>query len=70
MALIKQQRQRLANNENGGLLTFGAASALWSSSAALVSIVGALNRAVRHKGRATVVEGLREDKKAKDIRRE
>ena len=36
---------RLANNENGGLLTFGVAGALWSSSAALVSIVGALNRA-------------------------
>ena len=37
--------RRLANNENGGLLTFGVAGALWSSSAAMVSIVGALNRA-------------------------
>jgi len=37
--------RRLANNENGGLLTFGVAAALWSSSAALVSIVGAVNRA-------------------------
>ena len=37
--------RRLANNENGGLLTVGVAGALWSSSAALVSIVGALNRA-------------------------
>ena len=37
--------RRLADNENGGLLTFGVAGALWSSSAALVSIVGALNRA-------------------------
>jgi membrane protein len=36
--------RRLANNENGGLLTFGVGGALWSSSAALVSIVGALNR--------------------------
>ena len=45
LELIKEQMQRLANNENGGLLTFGVASALWSSSAALVSIVGALNRA-------------------------
>ena len=43
--LIQQQMQRLANNENGGLLTFGVAGALWSSSAAIVSIVGALNRA-------------------------
>jgi membrane protein len=43
--LIQEQMRRLANNENGGLLTFGVAGALWSSSAALVSIVGALNRA-------------------------
>jgi membrane protein len=45
LELIKEQMQRLANNQNGGLLTFGVAGALWSSSAALVSIVGALNRA-------------------------
>src|SRR6187399_2452967 len=45
LALIQAQMQRLANNENGGLLTFGVAGAMWSSSAALVSIVGALNRA-------------------------
>ena len=45
LILIQEQMQRLANNENGGLLTFGVAGALWSSSAALVSIVGALNRA-------------------------
>jgi membrane protein len=43
--LIQDQMRRLANNENGGLLTFGVAGALWSSSAALVSITGALNRA-------------------------
>ena len=45
LELIEEQMRRLANNENGGLLTFGVAGALWSSSAALVSIVGALNRA-------------------------
>jgi len=45
LELIKEQMRRLADNENGGLLTFGVAGALWSSSAALVSIVGALNRA-------------------------
>lgn len=45
LALIQEQMRRLANNENGGLLTFGVGGALWSSSAALVSIVGALNRA-------------------------
>jgi membrane protein len=43
LELIQDQMRRLANNENGGLLTFGVAGALWSSSAALVSIVGALN---------------------------
>jgi membrane protein len=43
--LIQDQMHRLANNQNGGLLTFGVAAALWSSSAALVAIVGALNRA-------------------------
>ena len=45
LGLIQEQMRRLANDENGGLLTFGVAGALWSSSAALVSIVGALNRA-------------------------
>lgn len=45
LALIQEQMRRLANDDNGGLLTVGVAGALWSSSAALVSIVGALNRA-------------------------
>jgi membrane protein len=45
LTLIQDQMQRLAQNEDGGLLTLGAAGALWSSSAAIVSIVGALNRA-------------------------
>jgi membrane protein len=45
LELIQEQMRRLADNENGGLLTLGVAGALWSSSAALVSIVGALNRA-------------------------
>jgi len=45
LELIQEQMRRLANNENGGLLTVGVAGALWSSSAAIVSIVGALNRA-------------------------
>ena len=43
--LIQDQMQRLANSNSGGLLTFGVLAALWSSSAALVSIVTALNRA-------------------------
>lgn len=45
LQLIQDQMQRLANAESGGLLTFGVLGALWSSSAGLVSIVGALNRA-------------------------
>lgn len=45
LELIEDQMRRLANNESGGLLTFGVAGALWSSSAAIVSISGALNRA-------------------------
>ena len=43
--LLQDQMRRLANAESGGLLTFGVLGAMWSSSAALVSIVGALNRA-------------------------
>jgi membrane protein len=45
LEIIQEQMRRLANGESGGILTFGVAGALWSSSAALVSIVGALNRA-------------------------
>lgn len=45
LELIQEQMRRLANAESSGLLTFGVAGALWSSSAAIVSIVGALNRA-------------------------
>ena len=45
LALIQEQMRRIANEDSGGLLTIGVAGALWSSSAALVSIVGALNRA-------------------------
>ena len=45
LELIQEQMRRLANNDNSGLLTFGVAGAFWSSSAAIVSIVGALNRA-------------------------
>ena len=45
LELIQDQMARIANKEDGGLLTFGIIGAIWSSSAALVSIVGALNRA-------------------------
>ena len=45
IGLFQTQLQRLADNQDGSLLTFGVVGALWSSSAALVSIVRALNRA-------------------------
>jgi membrane protein len=45
LQLIQEQMTRLADAESGGLLTFGVLGALWSSSAALVSVVSALNRA-------------------------
>ena len=43
--IIRQQLTDLANNESGGLLTFGVVAALWSSSAAMVGLIYALNRA-------------------------
>src|SRR6188472_2257599 len=43
--LVQDEMRRLGNSDSGGLLTFGVLGALWSSSAALVSIVSALNRA-------------------------
>lgn len=45
LELIQDQMRRLADNDSSGFLTLGVGGALWSSSAALVSIVGALNRA-------------------------
>jgi len=45
LQLIQEQMERLASADSGGLLTFGVLGAFWSSSAAIVSIVGALNRA-------------------------
>jgi membrane protein len=43
--IIEGQLQRIAAGQHGGLLTTGIAMALWSSSSAVVAIVGALNRA-------------------------
>ncbi len=45
LQLIQEQMQRLASAENGELVTAGVVGALWSSSAAIVSIVSALNKA-------------------------
>jgi membrane protein len=45
LRIVQDQMRRIADADSGGLLTFGALGALWSSSAALVSIADALNRA-------------------------
>jgi membrane protein len=45
LEIIRDQMLRISNDENGGLLTVGFLGALWSSSAALTSIVSSLNRA-------------------------
>ncbi len=43
--IVEEQLQRVANGQQGGLLTIGIAMALWSSSAAIVSVTDAMNRA-------------------------
>jgi membrane protein len=45
LSFLEEQLRRLSNANNGGLLTLGVLGALWSSSAAVVAIVGSLNRA-------------------------
>lgn len=43
--IIREQLAALSQHSGGGILTFGAAAALWSSSAAMVGLIDALNRA-------------------------
>ncbi len=45
LTLIQGEMTRLGDNDNAGLLTAGAVIAIWSSSAATVSIVGSVNKA-------------------------
>src|SRR5690349_13941994 len=45
MAIIRQEMMKIAEGNHGGLLTVGVLGALWSSSAAMVSMIGAMNRA-------------------------
>jgi membrane protein len=45
LEFIRDQMRRLGNSDSGGILTIGAAGAIWSSSAALVAIVNTLNKA-------------------------
>ena len=43
--MLREQLQQISNADNGGILSLGLLGAVWSSSAALVSIISALNRA-------------------------
>ena len=45
LALLRRQLEEIARGEPGGLLTLGIAGSIWSSSAAMVAIIGALNAA-------------------------
>lgn len=45
LAIVKEQILLLSGTREGGLLTFGVVGALWSSSAAVVAITSALNKA-------------------------
>ena len=45
LALIRDQMVRLANGNDGGMFSIGLLGAIWSSSAALVAMIDAMNRA-------------------------
>jgi membrane protein len=45
IGIIRDQLAKIADGRQGGLLSFGVLAALWSSSAAMVAIIDALNRA-------------------------
>jgi membrane protein len=45
ITIIRDQLTQISQGGTGGILTFGVAAALWSSSAAMVAIIDSLNRA-------------------------
>jgi membrane protein len=45
LALVREQMVRLAEGNHGGILSIGVLGAIWSSSAALVAIINAMNKA-------------------------
>jgi membrane protein len=45
VSLIREQMARLANGNDGGIFSIGLLAALWSSSAAMVAMIDAMNRA-------------------------
>jgi membrane protein len=45
LGFLEEQLRRVSNADSGGILTIGIMGAIWSSSAAVVAIIGSLNRA-------------------------
>ena len=45
VGILREQLQNVSNGQHSGIFTFGMLMAMWSSSAALVGIIDALNRA-------------------------
>jgi membrane protein len=45
LRFLEEQLTRLSNADSGGILTLGFLGTVWSSSAAIVAIIGSLNRA-------------------------
>lgn len=45
VAIVREQMVRLADGNHGGVLSLGLLGAIWSSSAAMVAVIGAMNRA-------------------------
>jgi membrane protein len=45
VATVREQLIRISQGEQGGILTFGVLAALWSSSAAMLSLIDSLNNA-------------------------
>ena len=45
LEIIRQEMAKIAEGQHGGLLTVGLLGALWSSSSAMVAVIGAMNRA-------------------------
>jgi membrane protein len=45
LEIIRQEMVKIAEGQQGGLLTVGLLGALWSSSSAMVAVIGAMNRA-------------------------
>jgi membrane protein len=45
LEIIRQEMSKIAEGQHGGLVTLGLLGALWSSSSAMVAVIGAMNRA-------------------------